>query len=210
MGHEDCRQACGPRLGKDQLARLLAQGHVEFGKRLVEQQQARLGEKHALERDTRLLPARKRLRVAVEEPAKPAFIERVFCHPTPDVSVLERLGYGKDDVAADRKMREQQRILEENAGVALLRPQRDQIVLPEQNCTAGGKGRVEKSADIGEQRRLAGARRTHDRQDVAGHDRRRNGKQQPVGQPDRHIGQSQRHRLAWRSHSYPHCPSVAE
>ena len=54
--------------------------------------------------------------------------------------------------------------------MAVLGGQRGEVDAVDEDAPRGGEVGCEKAADIGEQRRLAGAGRTHDRQRLAGRD----------------------------------------
>ena len=64
-------------------------------------------------------------------------------------------------------MRKQERILEQDAGMPRFGRKCRQFSVARENLSACGKHRIEKARDIGDQRRLARARRPHHGQDFA-------------------------------------------
>ena len=103
---------------------LLAQLLVERRQRLVHQQDARLEDDGAGERDALALAARELVDVAVAEPAELHELEHLLRRASA-ISALRDPAQpqGIGDVAGDRHVREQRVVLEHHADVALVRRQ---------------------------------------------------------------------------------------
>ena len=99
------------------------------------------------ERDARLLAAGQRVGIARADAGETDAFERGVGERRPRGLALDRRRNGEGQVAADRHMRKQQRVLEQDAGVAILRGQRGQIDAVDGDAALGREGRIEKAAD---------------------------------------------------------------
>ena len=156
----------------DLAAHLDAQLGVEVGERLVEQQHMRLDHDGARDRDALQLAAgelmRPALGVAVElhqlQRARDPLADLVRAHFARPQAV--------GDVAADGEVGKHRVVLEHHAGVALVRRQRVDALLAEQDAACV---ELAKSRDHAQQRGLAAARRPEQREELA------------VAHRDRHV-----------------------
>ncbi len=147
---------------------LLAQLRVERGERLVEQQHRRMRDERARDRDALLLPAGQLVRIAPVEADEPNVLERGLDARLPLAG--RRAGHlqRKRDVALDRHVREQRVALEHRAHRARFGRAAGEVLAVEQDAARVGK--VE-ARDHPQQRRLAAAGRTEQREEFAGLDR---------------------------------------
>ena len=165
MGHEDGGDwRLLPDL--DQLhLHVVAQARVEIRQGLVQQQHARLVDQRAREGDALLLPARELARIAVADRRQAHEIERAR-----DTSVA--LGrviaaphlHRKGEIVLHRHMRKQRVGLEHQPDVAFLRRRAAHIGIADQHAAA--RRHVE-AGDQPQQRCLAAAGRTHQRDEAA-------------------------------------------
>ena len=146
---------------------VLAQLLVERAERLVHQHELRLEHQRAGERDALLLAAGKLVRPARLEARHAHHVERA-------AHARRHLGLGeaahlqrKGDILADRHVREERVVLEHDADVAAVRRHAVDALAVERD------GAVRRRLEAGEhhqRRRLAGARRAEQRQELAAGD----------------------------------------
>ena len=144
---------------------------VERAERLVEQQHARLDRKRAGERDALALPAGKLVRKAVGEPIELHELQQRidlarYRHIVQALATRTH-AQAEGDVLENGHVAEQRVVLEDEAHLALARVHAGRIVA----VKGDGAGiRRLKPGDDAQQRRLAGARRPEQRQQLAGFD----------------------------------------
>src|SRR6266850_1055765 len=143
---------------------LLAQLLVQRAERLVQQEHVRVEDEAPRERDALLLAAGELARMPVGEPAQPDQVED-FAHALSSLRLRKRAhAQRKGDVALDRHVWEQRVVLEDDADVALVRLAARQIFAVELDDAAGG---LLETRDHHQRRRLPGAARAEEREELA-------------------------------------------
>src|SRR5690606_26945661 len=94
---------------------------------------------------------------------------------------------GEGDVAANGHVREEQRVLEQNARMPVLRRQGGDLCAVDEDAPVRFERRVKETADEGKQRRLAGTRGAHDGQDRARRDMVGERQEHATFKGDRHL-----------------------
>ena len=173
MRHEKDRQAARAGLGQDVRADLAPECRVELAEGLVEQQRAGSGQQGPQQRHARHLATRQGRRIAVRETGHPGIRKRLAHRLAPVVALAVAVPrQTEQQVAADREMRKQDRVLEENAEAAVLRRPVVETVAAERQRPGRAESRaIEEAAREGEQRRLARSAGTHHGHDLSGIDR---------------------------------------
>ena len=149
-------------------AQLAPHLRVERAEGLVEQQHPRLDGKRAGERHALPLAARKLVRIALFQPGKLDEVEQFRGAPADFACGGPRRArphlQAKADIVGDRHVAEQRVVLEDEADIALLHALLRRVVVAEED---GALGRPLQPGDQPQQRRLAGAGRPEQRDQLA-------------------------------------------